>query len=120
MSPRKWQHKLLPHDPADYDEDVVYAVDAWRQGTANDGQQRLAYEWVMYVCGIDDWAYRPESAGPGARDVVLGKQFVGRTIRKMSAPEVLDWARRENEKAARAARTVAMPQQQVKPRRRRK
>jgi len=124
MKHRKpWEHKLLPHEPVDWDEDVAYAVRALQAGVANDGQQKLAWSWLIYVSGVDDWAYRPDSAGTGARDVVLGKQFVGHSFRKMLSEEVTMFLNRkraeETAKAAPATR-VAPINPPIKPKRQRK
>ncbi len=99
MSQNDWAYKPDPWQPADYDEAVIYAVRALKDGLANDGQQKLVWDWLMYVTHQDDWAFRPSNGnadGLRSTDLVLGKQWVGQQFRKM-----LDW--RMTPKAKKAA-----------------
>lgn len=84
----KWAPKKDPWMPASYDEDVVYAVSAFAKGKANEVQQRLAWEWVMYVSGVDDISYRPGPAGERDTSFAEGKKFVAAQLRKMLHPAV--------------------------------
>ena len=84
----KWAPKKDPWMPASYDEDVVYAVSAFAKGKANEVQQRLVWEWVMYVSGVDDISYRPGVSGERDTSFAEGKKFVGTQIRKMLHPAV--------------------------------
>jgi len=87
-----WKPKANPHDPADYGDDglVPWAVRALYAGEATPTQQKLAWEWIMYVTGAgdgyQDLSYRP--GDPGATTFAEGKRFVGLQIRKMLRPEV--------------------------------
>lgn len=82
-----WKPKANPWEPADYDDDVLYAVRAFHGGHANDVQQKLVWEWLLYVCGDDDWQFRPDDrGGQRATDVALGKQYVAKQFRKMLSP----------------------------------
>lgn len=90
--PISWKPKKDPWNPPDYDDEVVYAIRAMNTGTASDGQQKLAWSWLMYVTGAGDefadMSFRP---GPtGERDTVFaeGKRFVGLQMRKMLHPSV--------------------------------
>lgn len=88
-----WRPKPNAHDPADYDELVVYAVRAVYLGEASAAQQKLAWEWIMYVSGagdgFQDLSYRPGGEdGRRQTDFAEGKRFVGLQIRKMLRPEV--------------------------------
>lgn len=90
---RKWLPKPLPHIPPDHDEEVVYAIRAWSQGIASEGQQKCAWDYVMYVTGaseeFNDLSYRPDDkGGTRAMDFAEGKRFVGLMIRKLLRPEV--------------------------------
>ena len=91
-SKKQWLPKAEPWKPADYDDDVVYAVRALYAGVATEGQQKLAWSWIMYVTGAgDEWAdlsFRPGAAGE--RDTVFaeGKRFAGLQLRKMLHPAV--------------------------------
>lgn len=86
----KWLPKKEPHDPPDYDEDVVYAVRAVSLGSANEGQQKLFWTWLMYVTKaseeFQDMSYRPGETGVRAMDFAEGKRFVGMQVRKMLHP----------------------------------
>lgn len=87
MQQHIWRHKANPWEPADYDDDVVYAVRMVHAGTASAGQQKLFWSWLMHACGEDDWAYRPEAhGGQSGRDVALGKQFPAKQLKKMLNP----------------------------------
>lgn len=90
---RRWFPKAHPHHPPDYDEQVIYAVRAWSQGKASEGQQIMAWDYVMYVTGaseqFNDLSYRPDKdGGTRAMDFAEGKRFVGLMIRKLLRPEV--------------------------------
>lgn len=84
-----WRHKANPWEPADYDDDVVYAVRAVHAGTANAGQQKLFWAWLMHAAGEDDWPYRPDAhGGQRATDVALGKQLTAKQVKKMLDPRL--------------------------------
>lgn len=87
-----WRPKKEPWLPPDHDESSIYAIRALATGTANDGQQKLAWNYLMYVTGASeeyaDLSFRP---GPtGERDTVFaeGKRFVGLMLRKLLRPEL--------------------------------
>jgi hypothetical protein len=92
MSDRQWFPKKEAWLPVDYDDDVVLAVRAVKSGVANQGQQQLFYEWLRYLCGADDWAFRP---GRETRetDIMLGRQFVWSQVEKMNHPALTPKAR---------------------------
>jgi hypothetical protein len=88
---RNWLPKKEPWLPCDYDDETVYAVRAVSSGTANEFQQKLFFDYLMYVSkACDEFAdlsYRP---GPdGDRDTIFaeGKRFVGQQVRKLLRPE---------------------------------
>lgn len=90
-SKKQWLPKRLPYEPGDYDDDVVYAVRALFAGVANEGQQKLAWSWMMYVTGngeFDDLSYRPGDHGDRDTTFAEGKKFVGLQMRKMLHPLV--------------------------------
>lgn len=95
----RWQHKRDPWIPADYDLDVLYAIRGVASGTATPAQQTLAFGWIMYVAGESDWPFRPGAEGARGTDLVLGKQFVAKQIRKMLEPETLEALVRERDAA---------------------
>jgi hypothetical protein len=108
-SPRRWIFHPLPETPASWDSDVAFAVRALYAGVANDGQQKLIWAWLMYVSGVDDWAYRPDSAGTHASAIVLGKQFVGHSFKKMLSDEVTAVINQERAAAVRNEQGSAVP-----------
>lgn len=87
-----WKPKKDPWNPADYDDDVVYAVRAMNLGQANEGQQKLAWSWLMYVTGAGDeyadLSFRPGATGERDTTFAEGKRFVGLQFRKMLHPSV--------------------------------
>lgn len=90
---RRWLPKKHPHHPPDYDEQVIYAVRAWSQGKASEGQQIMAWDYLMYVTGaseqFNDLSYRSnDEGGTRAMDFAEGKRFVGLSIRKLLHPAV--------------------------------
>jgi hypothetical protein len=99
-----WRHRKHPWEPAEYSEEVIYAVRAMKDGTALPHQQQLAWRWLMFVTaagdGFDDLSFRPGGDGPRETDFAEGKRFVGLQMRKMLHPDVLDAVR----KAASAAK----------------
>lgn len=96
----KWQHKRDPWLPADYDLDVLNAVRGLASGTATPHQQTLAWAWILYVASDTDWPFRPGQDGARATDIVLGKQFVAKQLKKMLEPETLEALVRERETQA--------------------
>ena len=91
-SQRNWKAKKDPWFPADYDDEVVYAVRALHSGTANDGQQKLVWSWMMYITGAGDefadMSFRPGPTGDRDTTFAEGKRFAGLQLRKMLHPAV--------------------------------
>lgn len=82
-----WLPKALPWDAPDHDETTLYAIRALAAGTANEGQQRRAWAYILYVSGIDDMEFRPEDkGGERASAFAGGKRFVGRMLQKLLLP----------------------------------
>jgi hypothetical protein len=75
------------HSPAPYEETEVHAIRACIAGTANDGQQKLAMDWIIRkASNAYDVSYRP---GDGlATAFAEGRRFVGLQIIKLLQPEV--------------------------------
>lgn len=86
MTNHKWRPKKDPWLPPDYDNSVTYAVRAFANGEANDGQQKLVWSWLMYVTGAGDefadLSFRPGADGQRSTDMAEGKRFVGLQFRK--------------------------------------
>ncbi len=105
MSEVDWKPKAYPWDAPEYDPQVVYAIRALRQGEALPHQQKLAWNWLMYVTGagdgFSDLSFRPDShGGERATCMAEGKKFVGLQMLKLFRPEVTDWVRAEAASAA--------------------
>lgn len=96
-----------PHAPAGWTEQVAYAVRALYDGTADEGQQKLAMAWIEYVAGVGDFtdmSFRPGGhEGDRATAFAEGKRFVGLQIRKMLSPVVTEAIERAREREAAAA-----------------
>lgn len=92
MIPMDWKPKQHPWHAADYDALVVYAIRALADGKASDSQQKLAWEWIMYLTGAgerwQDLSYRVGPEGARETDFAEGKRHVGLQIRKMLTPAV--------------------------------
>lgn len=83
----EWKSKANPWEPADYDENVTYAIRALHTGTANTAQQQLFWRWFQYATGADDISFRDEAhGGQRATDFAEGKRFMGQQIRKHLHP----------------------------------
>lgn len=88
---RTWKPAQDPWKPAAYDDDVVYAVRAVWNGTANDGQQKLVADWFEFLTGcgrFQDLSYRPGPTGDRDSAFAEGKRFVGLQLLKMLHPSV--------------------------------
>lgn len=85
-----WKPKSMPWESADHNPEVVYAVRALFENTALPHQQKLAWEWIMYVTaagpGFQDLSFRPGADGQRATDFAEGKKFVGLQLLKMLHP----------------------------------
>jgi len=104
MSSQDWEPKADAWKPVDYDDAVVLAVRAVKSGVANAGQQQLFYEWLRYLCGADDWAFRP---GRETRetDIMLGRQFVWSQVEKMNHPALTPKAREKPQISTRGGKS---------------
>jgi hypothetical protein len=82
---------MKAHAPAPYDKPTLIAVRACIAGTATDGQQKLAMDWIITTAaGLYDMSYRDESeGGSAATSFHEGRRFVGNQIVKMTRPETL-------------------------------
>lgn len=86
-----WRPKQQPWMPADYNDNVIWAVRAVQEGVASAGQQRLMWEWLMYLSGCvgaGDLSYRPGEGGERDTAFAEGKRYVGLQVRKMLLPEL--------------------------------
>src|SRR5262245_53355171 len=85
-----WRNKAEPHLPPDYDDYVVMAVRQLAAGKANEAQQRLAWDYLMYLTKaspeFQDLSYRPGDTGQRATDFAEGQRSVGINLRKLFHP----------------------------------
>lgn len=59
----------------------VAALKALHLGTANDGQQKAAWDYIMALTGVREMEFRPGGVeGQRASDFASGKRFVGHTL----------------------------------------
>lgn len=80
---------------AKFTETEVLAVRALFAGVANDGQQKIALDWIMKEAArVPDLAYISGVDGRRDTDFALGRQYVGHLIREMLIPATLEIARR--------------------------
>ena len=64
--------------PAVFNSGDVAALQALRTGTANEGQQQRALDWIIKgACGDGLWSYRESQR---ETDIALGRQFVSQQI----------------------------------------
>ena len=110
-----WRPKQNPWEPADYDDDVILAVRALEKGVANAGQQQLTCEWLKYVCGADDWAFRPGS-DTRATDIMLGRQFVWQQFEKMKHPALDPKVKEKPQVEQRSISPAKRPEKLTRPR----
>lgn len=98
----KWMPKAQPHEPEDWDEDVWAAVNAFKNGTANAGQQKTVWQWLEYVTrtgSFEDITYRPGGEeATRASAYADGKKHVGLQFKKMLHPLLIDVIERERKK----------------------
>lgn len=71
-----------PWKPPDYTESQVVAMQALARGEANDGQQKMALDWIINeCCRTYDMSYRPDNIRD--TDFAEGMRHVGNSIIKM-------------------------------------
>jgi len=106
MINRSWRPKKEPWMPVDYDDDVIYAVRAVEKGIASPSQQKLFWDWIMYVTGageqFQDISFRPGADGVRATDFAEGRRFIGQQVRKMLRPELTPKPKEETDPSKRA------------------
>jgi len=100
MKPNKRPAKLVPahiahgSEPASFTSSDVAAMQALRSGTANEGQQRHALNWILNkACGLPLWPYRADQR---ETDIGLGRQFVGQQIVGLFTVKISDLRQRED------------------------
>lgn len=101
-----WQPKEHPYAPGDWDERVFHAVRAFREGTATEGQQRLVWDWLMYITAagerFGDISPRPGMDGPMWCYFVEGKRSVGLQFLKMFSSMAVNAVNAQRRHAAEA------------------
>lgn len=64
--------------PAPFNSMHATAIQAVAAGNANDGQQKMALDWILKgACALNDWAYRDSER---ETCIGLGRHFVGQQI----------------------------------------
>ncbi len=97
-----WEQKPHPYLPASWDENIFMAFRAFAEGKANDGQQKLVWQYVQYLCGVgafQDLSWRP-GGHEGERETSFaeGKRFVGLQLLKLLHEDTLEALERERAK----------------------
>lgn len=73
-----------------YDREVIYAIRALAEGKASEGQQKLAWGWILdEACRVRDLETRFGPDGDRATVFSGGRRFVGQQLLKMLDPLVL-------------------------------
>lgn len=78
----------LCFEPPEYDDATIAAIRAVKDGTANAGQQKRAWDWIVYhAAAYNELSFQPEDRG-GERATVFmeGRRFVGSQMLKMLQP----------------------------------
>lgn len=77
-----------PHDPAEYDRDILNAVRAFDAGKASADQQIMVKNWLLHaVCRVEGMSYHHGGEdGRRASDFAEGKRYVANQFRKMLNP----------------------------------
>lgn len=69
---------------------TLYAVRALFDGKADENQQKLALEWLIFrACGTGEDPFVQGEDGRRSTDFNLGRQYVGRQIARLRSPEAL-------------------------------
>lgn len=115
-----WMPKKDPWAPPDLTDDVVWAIRAFSKGAAGEGQQRVVWNYLMYLTGASeqfaDLSFRPGMEGMRATDFAEGKRFIGLQLRKPLHPALTPNGKVETDeetanpaKSARASRAPRSP-----------
>lgn len=74
-----------PWESTPYEDADIAAIKALHAGTANEGQQKRALEWILVdACRIRDLDWRPGGQeGDRASSFAAGKRYVGLQIAKL-------------------------------------
>jgi len=95
----KWAHKEKPYHPVDWDENIVMAFRSFVSGTANDGQQKIVWEYLQYLTGTGEYADLSFRSGGQDADretaFAEGKRFVGLQLMKLLHPVILEAIERQ-------------------------
>lgn len=93
--------ELAPHGsvPATFTSTDAAALQAVAAGTANDGQQKRAIDWILKsACGLPVWPYRADER---ETCVALGRQFVGQQIMGVLKVNISTLKKRESAQPSR-------------------
>lgn len=84
--PKKTKYDYRPHHSEEnYEIADVAAIQAVMRGDASDIQQKRAIDWIIRVAArTHDMAYFDGPDGERATAFACGKQYVGKTILKLS------------------------------------
>jgi hypothetical protein len=78
-APTKIKTEAVSAAPATFFRADIFALQAVRDGTANEGQQKRALKWILErACGMTDDSFRADNAR--LTDYLIGRQSVGRMV----------------------------------------
>lgn len=78
-----------PYVPPSIPDSVALAYQAFANGKANEGQQKLVLDWLIHVlCGTYDLSYRVGNDGDRDTSFAEGKRFVGTEVVRMTKLKV--------------------------------
>lgn len=88
--------------PAQYDEKTLYAVRAFMDGKATEGQQIIVRDWLlMKACALSDISFSLGGEdGRRITDFHQGRQFPARQLVALTKPEALAALKPRKSKAA--------------------
>jgi hypothetical protein len=79
------------YEPPLYDEHVQRAIRAWEAGNASEGQQKIAFAWVVNTAAATyDQPFRPGEDGDRETAFACGRMFVGQQIVKMLKAPIVE------------------------------
>lgn len=91
---KQWLPKQHPYEPADWDEEIVWAFRSFVAGKANEAQQLTVWRYVQYLTDtgeFDGLSFRAGGADAERETAFAeGKRFVGLQLRKLLGSAILE------------------------------
>jgi len=93
-TPRPAPRASKPWEPYEFDEHDISSMKALATGTANEGQQKRALNWIFKACRLDEQSFVPGPDGDRTSAFIEGKRSVGSQIWTLIRLDVEQWKRR--------------------------